>query len=690
MFKSFNLLFRRLSLALAVAVTTLTSHTSAQSGSKAEPVKWTPELMMKLKQFGSVQVSPDGKRVAFSVRQAVMDSTTSEYLTQIYLTNADGSGLIPLTSGEKSSDSPQWSPDGEYIAFISTRSGKSNIWLMRASGDEPNMLTDARSGVSSFKWSPDGKHIAFIARDPPTPQEAQAAREKNDARVVDETDQGARIFVVPVGKSAGGRRETRQLTTGDHKVTPNRTDYDWSPDGRTIVYTSAFVPRPGVWENSDLSLVDVESARVRPLVNTGASERYPLYSPDGRWIAFLAGDDPHIHTNSYVVHVIPSAGGMPRSLAVTVDQFGHLPDGSPLIGWSADGKQIYCLQERGTISRIYALPLDGGPEQEVSSENGVITAVSLNQTRSLFGFSYETSDHPPEAYVSRVNKFERRQISRMNKELSDIPVARTEVIRWKSIDNLEIEGLLTYPAGYERGRRYPLVLLIHGGPISLHAQRFIGTPAVGAPLYGPVAALASRGYAVLRCNVRGSSGYGRRFSRANYQDWGRMDVKDLLAGVDHVIKMGTTDAERIAIGGWSYGGFLTASTITQTKRFRAAVVGAGITNLISFATTTDILDYIPRHFGGEAWENYDLLRRRSPALNVKGVTTPTLILHGEEDKRVPITQAYEFYNALKRQGRIVKMVVYPRMPHSPREPKHMLDAMNRTIQWFDKYVRGVQ
>jgi dipeptidyl aminopeptidase/acylaminoacyl peptidase len=169
-----------------------------------------------------------------------------------------------------------------------------------------------------------------------------------------------------------------------------------------------------------------------------------------------------------------------------------------------------------------------------------------------------------------------------------------------------------------------------------------------------------------------------------------MDVKDLMAGVDYVIKMGVADADRLAIGGWSYGGFLTASTITQTKRFRAAMMGAGITNLISFATTTDILDYVPRHFGGEAWEKYDLLRLRSPALNVKNVNTPTLILQGEQDERVPITQAYEFYNALKRQGRVVKMVVYPRMPHSPREPKQMLDAMKRTIQWFDKYVRGIE
>ncbi len=488
MLKSIHTPLTKLFVALIAVVTILTPPTPAQLSSTIKTTEWTPELMMKLKQISNVQASPDGKRVVFTVRQAVMDSTRSEYSTQIYLTNSDGSGLAPMTTGEKSSDNPQWSPDGEFIAFTSTRSGKSNVWLMHANGDEPQMLTDVRTGVSSFKWSPDGKRIAFIAKDSSTPQEEQAVREKNDARVVDEYIKGERLFVILVEKTAGGKHEARQLTMGDYRVPDGagRTDYDWSPNSRTIVFTSDFTPKPGAWANSDLSLVDVQSAQLKSLVNTGANERYPIYSPDGRWIAYLQSDNPHININSHIVHVIPSGGGTLRRLAVTLDQFGHLPAGSPLIGWSADGKEIYCLQDRGTISRIYALPLDGGAEREVSKNQGVITAVSLNQPRSLFGFSYETSNDPPEAYLSRVNKFDPVQLSHLNKGMLAIPVARTEVIRWKSVDNLGIEGLLTYPTGYERGRRYPLVLLIHGGPISLHAQRFIGTPAVGAPLYGPV------------------------------------------------------------------------------------------------------------------------------------------------------------------------------------------------------------
>lgn len=252
------------------------------------------------------------------------------------------------------------------------------------------------------------------------------------------------------------------------------------------------------------------------------------------------------------------------------------------------------------------------------------------------------------------------------------------------MDGLEIEGLLTYPVGYQTGKRYPLVLSIHGGPAGVWLQAFIGTPSI----CGPFAALAARGYAVLRCNVRGSSGYGRAFRRANYQDWGGMDFQDLMTGVDHVIHMGVADPDRLGVMGWSYGGLLTASAITQTRRFSAAVVGAGITNLISNAGTADIPSNIPEHFGGEPGKMLEPLCAHSPVLHVKGVNTPTLILHGERDERVPISQGYELYNALKRQGCTVKTVVYPRTPHIPQEPRLNQDVLIRSIQWFDRFVRG--
>jgi dipeptidyl aminopeptidase/acylaminoacyl peptidase len=278
------------------------------------------------------------------------------------------------------------------------------------------------------------------------------------------------------------------------------------------------------------------------------------------------------------------------------------------------------------------------------------------------------------------------QVSRVNNDLPALPLGRTEALRWKS-GEFDVEGLLTYPVGYEKGKRYPLLLVIHGGPTDAFTQSFIASPHDFYNVY-PTAVFAARGYAVLRGNPRGSSGYGRKFRYANYKDWGGGDFKDLMAGVDHVISLGVADPDRLGVMGWSYGGYMTAWAITQTRRFRAACVGAGICDLVSFTGTTDIPSFVPDYFGGEPWDRFEAYRARSALYHIKGVSTPTLILHGEKDERVPTGQGYELYNALKRQGCPVQMVVYPRMGHGLDEPKLMKDAMTRNVKWFDKYVGG--
>jgi dipeptidyl aminopeptidase/acylaminoacyl peptidase len=264
-------------------------------------------------------------------------------------------------------------------------------------------------------------------------------------------------------------------------------------------------------------------------------------------------------------------------------------------------------------------------------------------------------------------------------------LGRTEVVTWSAPDGRTIEGLLTYPVAYAAGSRVPLLVVVHGGPAGVFQRSFTGTP-------GPylVAAFAGRGYAVLRANVRGSSGYGREFRYANYRDWGGGDYRDIISGVDTLVGRGIADRDRLGIMGWSYGGFMTSWVITQTKRFRAASVGAGVTNLMSFTGTADIPSFLPDYFGGEPWDKPDAYRAHSAMFQVKGVSTPTLIQHGEKDERVPIAQGYELYNALKRQGCTVKMVVYPRTPHGPQEPKLLQDIMVRNLQWMDQYVRGVE
>jgi dipeptidyl aminopeptidase/acylaminoacyl peptidase len=677
-------LFRTGLVWLAALVAVGSSSACLRAAAPAKPAAWTPALMMKVKRIGSVQVSPDGKRVAFTVRRALLEGDKSEYLTHIYLVNADGSKVVPLTRGDKSCDDPQWSPDGRWIAFTSRRSGKRNLWLIRPTGGEARQLTDVKTGVTSFRWSPDSKRLAFTALDAPTAEETRAARQKNDARVVDENVKMLRLYVLPV-TTPPRRQKARLLTRGDFSVGSGRTgraNFDWSPDSKTIVFSHTRTPAPNDWPSADLSLVDATTGIVKPLVQTKAAEFSPLYSPDGKWIAYLASDDPPTWGGARKVRVIGATGGASRALADTSDSFGRF---SELVGWSADSDKLYFTEMQGTSLKLLALPLKG-PPVAISRADGVAgSGVFLNARRTKFGFAWETLDKPPEAFVAPVEGFKPIQVSRVHADLPAPPLGRTEVVRWKSVGGLVIEGLLTYPAGFKKGKRYPLLLVIHGGPMGVFTQSF-----VGAPGFYPLAAFAARGYAILRANVRGSSGYGKKFRYANYRDWGGADFKDLMNGVDHVIGLGVADPKRLGVMGWSYGGFMTSWTITQTKRFRAASVGAGVTNLMSFTGTADIPDFLPDYFGGEFWNKLDTYRAHSPMFHVKGVKTPTLIQHGERDRRVPLSQGKELFNALKRQGCTTKMVIYPRTPHGIQEPRLLLDCMNRNLAWFDRYVRGVK
>lgn len=639
----------------------------------SQPKGWTLDEMMKVKSVGNVQVSPDGRRVVFTVTEAIMTDDKSDMLTHIHMANADGSNAYQFTYGDKSCSNPRWSPDGRWIAFTSSRSGKENIWLIRADGGEAQQLTDVKSGVGSYRWSPDSKLIAFTMPDPPTEAQEKAEKGKNDAKVIDENIKFNRLWVIPIEKDANGKREPRQLTKENYNVSGN---FDWSPDGKTIVFSHTLTPRADDWPSADISTVAVASGEVKRLVSTGAAESSPLFSPDGRQIAFVATDNPPTWARDARVYIIGAGGGQARPLAETYDR---QPD---LVGWSADGQSVYFTETRGTVGRLSALPVTGGRPQDLDRGDVDMLGVNLNATRTAIGFIGQTSARPNEAYVSRLPAYAPVQVSRVNAEFLNHVTGRTEVIRWKSSDGMEIEGLLTYPVNYKPGLRYPLLLIIHGGPAGVFRETFI---AGGGGAY-PIAAFADQGFAVLRPNVRGSSGYGKQFRYANYQDWGGGDFRDLMTGVDHVISMGIADPERLGVMGWSYGGFMTSWIITQTKRFKAASVGAGVTNLMSFTGTTDIPSFIPDYMRAEFWDNLDVYRNHSAMFNIKGVTTPTLIQHGEQDERVPISQGFELYNALKRQNVPVKMIVYPRTPHGLREPKLRLDAMKRNLEWFTHYL----
>jgi dipeptidyl aminopeptidase/acylaminoacyl peptidase len=635
---------------------------------------WEPEMQLKLRLVTTPRVSPDGKRMVYTVSEAVTTPDKSEFVTQVWMANIASKQNFQLTFGEKSSSNPRWSPDGNWIAFTSNRKdNKTNIYLLSANGGESEPLTDVKSNVSNFEWSPDGNSIAFTMTDAKTDDEEKNDKGKNDYRWVDENLKMSRLYVIPVQKDENGKREPRKLTNENYNV----GDFDWSTDNSRIAYSHTKTGNANDWTTADVSIVEVATSKLTVLTNTPAAESSPLYSPDGKSIAVLVSDNPPRWAQTGVIQIFPSSRGQPKTLTASFD---GQPD---IAGWSADSKKIYFNEPRGTESTFSAIDVTTNRIEDLRSSPAVFSSIDLNRTGTTLSFVRQTPDTPGDAYIASVTDFKPVQISHVNADLKMPPLGRTEVIRWKSKDGRNVEGLLTYPVGYQTGQRVPLILNIHGGPAGVFQQTFIG----GRGVY-PLATFAARGYAILRANPRGSSGYGTEFRRANLKDWGGGDYEDLMSGVDRVIEMGVADPNRLGVMGWSYGGFMTSWIVTQTHRFKVASAGAPVTNLMSFNGTSDIPSFIPDYFSGQFWEVLDLYQKHSPIFNVKGVTTPTMIQQGDADIRVPISQGYEFYNALKAQGVPTRMLVLPRQPHGPNEPKMQLAAMKANLEWFDKYLGG--
>jgi len=633
---------------------------------------WSPEMQVKTRAVGSPRVSPDGKRVVYTISDAVMTADKSEFVTQIWMATTDGKENYQITFGEKSSANPKWSPDGGSIAFTSNRKdNKNNLYVLRISGGEAEQITEVKSSVGDFEWSPDGKWIAFSSTDAKSDDEEKNDKGRNDFRWVDENTRMARLYIVSLAKDANGKRIPQKLTNENRHV----TGFDWSPDGSRIVFSHVSSPVADYWPSSDIAIVDVASARVTPFATTEAAESSPIFSPDGKWIAASVSDLPVRWAQSNRIAVYPAGGGEPKVMAIS-----H--DGQPnILAWNPDSRGLLFTEAKGTGTTLYGANVEAGTIQQMDSQDAVITA-PFSGKDGWYALVKQTASQPPEVYVGRTGSVQMTKISNANADVAKMPLGKTELIKWKSTDGREIEGLLTYPVGYAAGTKVSLILNIHGGPAGVFQQSFIG----GRGSY-PLATFASKGYAILRPNPRGSSGYGTEFRRANFKDWGGMDYQDLMSGVDKVIEMGVADPNRLGVMGWSYGGYMTSTIITKTNRFKAASAGAPVTNLMSFNGTADIPSFVPDYFGGEFWNDPATYSKHSAMFNIKSATTPTLIQHGEADVRVPISQGYELYQALKRQGVPTRMIVLPRQPHGPNEPKMQVAAMQSNLDWFEKYLK---
>lgn len=649
---------------------------------------WTPEKIMEYKNITDTQISADGKYVAYVVRVPLMEGEKSEYNDQIWVAATDGSFNLQYTRGEKSSTSPQFSPDGKQIAFLSNRDdNKNQVFIMRLMGGEPEQITEAKTGVASFKWSPKGDRIAYLMKDPDSKEEEKMKKEKNDVILVDKNYKYNHLYTTSVTADKTGKRAGKRLTSGDYHV----NGFDWSPDGTTIAFS--FAPNPKINDaglESDISTIPADSGKVTSIVKRPGVDVSPMYSPDGKWIAFQSSGGQPERVGLSDVYKVAATGGDLVELQKTPDRNANI------VAWAQDGTYLFISENYKTSQVLLALPSSNNIKTLkgdylaysdsklpiITSLKGSSNAFSISQSGNRVSYTFEDVNTPEEVFTAGLKGENNKKISSVNADFNPPALGKTEVISWKSKDGMMIEGLLTYPVDFVKGKKYPIVLQIHGGPAGVFSQSYTGAPGIYMTQY-----FAQKGFIVLRPNPRGSSGYGKDFRYANISDWGFGDYQDLMTGVDHVLAMGIADNNNQFVMGWSYGGYMTSWVVTQTDRFKAASMGAGLPNLISMVTTTDIPDYLVAHAGGkEFWDDYEEYEKHSAIYQIKNAKTPTQVIHGANDLRVPFTQGQEFYNTLKRKGVDTEMIVYPRTPHGPQEPKFLMDVSPRIMAWFEKYM----
>jgi dipeptidyl aminopeptidase/acylaminoacyl peptidase len=563
-----------------------------------------------------------------------------------------------FTNSTKSEFAPRWSPDGRRLAFLSDRDEATQIYLMPTDGGEALRLTEGKNAVRAFEWSPDGKQIALLAPEAKTEAEEKKEKEKDDARVVDREDKHTRLWLIDVET-----KKVRPLSAANWQI----QEAKWTPQGDRLIVSATDHPEIDQDTNRIFSIAISDGAMKQIAAPRGPFGQLNV-SPDGNSVAYLAArvDGPSPHD----LYSQPLDGGPARNLTS-----GSIDRPIASFIWRADGS-ILALAQNGFRTQFYRVTPDG---KATAQSEFKVNPGSFDATAKAMAFVGETAVQAPEVWLEigeDARPAEAESVTHFNDSWKQMPLVKPEFLRYKSFDGTQIEAALLKPVGYQAGTKVPLVVIVHGGPTGRWADSFQS--------WGQL--LAARGYAVLYPNVRGSTGYGHRFLEMNRADWGGGDFKDVMAGVDYMIAQGVADPDRLGIAGWSYGGYMASWAITQTNRFKAAMTGAGLSDLASEFGTEDGSTY-DEWFFGTPYEKPQEFIDSSPITFIKNARTPTLILQGEADVTDPIGQSQQLYRALKRYGVESDFVVYPREGHGFREEKHQLDVLNRIVNWFEKHLK---
>ena len=662
--------FRKLAL-LIIALFFTATYCFATAKNIPAAHEWTPQVMMELKNIGTFEFSPNSRKIVYNVTKA--DMKKNEYISQIFISDANGKNAYPLTNGSFSCTTPRWSPDGKTVAFLSDRTGKNQIWLIKANGGEAWQLTDTPDNISIFAWSPEGNKIAFVMQDPLTKKETKAIKGNYHVKVAGKYRKD-NIWLVNVEYNNDHIQKIKQLTEGDFSVsTWFYLCLNWSPDGKNIVFSF----QKSSWQNdmfsSGISQVSVDTGKVNSIVNNGGWNFFPKYSPNGKWISYVSSREiPFKLYSPYGINIIPAKGGKPKKLAIT-------PDERPkLMAWSNNSKNIFITEDYKQAFTLYALPIDGrSPKKIYDNLSSVLVAISPDSSK--FAFVKQDYSEPPELAVSSIKNPNPKNITDINQWLIKYPFGKTVVVHWKSKDGTDVDGLLTYPLNFNKDEKYPLVVLIHGGPDVAATNTYLP----GIRFY-PVPVFSDKGYFIFQPNYRGNSGHGVKFRKELVGNVGVKDYQDIMTGVDHIIKIGNINTDKMAVVGHSNGGDLTSWIITQTHRFKVAAFSAGETDYISLQGLCNWFQTAD-NLGVKYYDNYKLYIDRSPIFHIKNVTTPTLIQFGSDDTNVPPSQNKEFYRGLWLQGKVVKMLEYPGCGHDDFYPKLYLKFLQANLNWIDKH-----